>query len=205
MIFVTTATGREHHLAGIHQQLNTPCIEEIAHALAQINRFTGHARRPYSVAEHSLLVAAIAASEGATPIAQLAALLHDAHEAYAGDVASPIKWALGNAWTVFEAEVEHQVHRAFGVIGAMHSHRADIKRWDLMALAIERRDLINWDPATSRPWPVLDTPGHEVLPLPLMRLTNNWRARRSWARWAEVFLGKYRGIKKAMQAQGITQ
>jgi hypothetical protein len=202
MTFMITAAGREHYISGSMQAINQPSIEEIAHSLAQINRFTGHCRRPYSVAEHSLVVAAIAAHEGASPIAQLAALLHDAHEAYTGDVASPIKWALGNAWHTFEAEQEHQVHRAFGVIGAMHSHRADIKRWDLIALATERRDLITWDPATSRPWPILDTPGQEVLPFPLVDLKAHWRTKCGWDYWRDGFKHRYAHLAGNVQQAG---
>lgn len=67
---------------------NTPRIEAIAHSLAQINRF-GHASRPYSVAEHSLLVCEIVKSMGLDCHAQRAALMHDAHEAFTGDVATP--------------------------------------------------------------------------------------------------------------------
>jgi len=51
MTWMITNTGRDHYLSGIAQHLNAaPTIEEIAHSLAQINRFTGHCRRPYSVA-----------------------------------------------------------------------------------------------------------------------------------------------------------
>ena len=91
--WITTATGRDFPLAGLPTLMQgaQPCIEDIAHALAQINRFTGHAARPYSVAEHSLLVCDIVRAKGLNAHAQLLALLHDAHEAYCGDVASPTK------------------------------------------------------------------------------------------------------------------
>lgn len=191
MTWMITHTGREHHLAGIGQQLNAPTIEEIAHALAQINRFTGHASRPYSVAEHSLLVATIAAHEDASPVAQLAALLHDAHEAYVGDVSSPAKWAIGQPWEVFEHHQEVAVHNALGIRSAMVSHRADIKRWDLIALATERRDLLTWNPVTSAPWRILDTPGQEVVPFPRLNLRQAARAKLSWDEWQDLFLSEH--------------
>lgn len=61
-------------------------IEDIAHALAHIPRFGGHLHRFYSVAQHSLHCA-----EGADKGHELAALLHDASEAYLGDIPTPIK------------------------------------------------------------------------------------------------------------------
>ena len=100
MTWLLTATGREHHLGACSalRPGNTPQIEEIAHALAQINRYTGHAARPYSVAEHSLLVCDLVQAAGFDCHAQMAALLHDAHEAFCGDAATPVKQVLGVAW-----------------------------------------------------------------------------------------------------------
>lgn len=199
MTWMITNSGREHHLAGTCQQLNAPTIEEIAHSLAQINRFTGHAKRPYSVAEHSLLVAYIAASEGATPVQQLAALLHDAHEAYVGDLASPAKWAIGQPWETFEHGQEVAVHNALGIRSTMVAHRASIRRWDLIALATERRDLLRYDPATSSPWRILDTPGHEVQPYPRACLDKPAREQRQWHEWADLFLREYAFLADEVQ------
>lgn len=61
-------------------------IEDIAHALSMNNRFNGHTERPYSVGLHSLLC-----SHYAAPGHELAALLHDATEAYLADVVRPAK------------------------------------------------------------------------------------------------------------------
>lgn len=70
--------------------------DDIAHALSQICRFGGHARRFYSVAEHSVLVADVVEASGADPTEQLIALMHDAHKAYLGDIPSPIKGMLSD-------------------------------------------------------------------------------------------------------------
>lgn len=199
MTWMLTINGREHHLSGQAQMFNLPHIEDIAHALALINRFTGHTERPYSVAEHSLLVADIAAAHGASPSAQLAALLHDAHEAYTSDVSSPAKWAIGQPWEVFEHSQAARVHAALGVRSAMAAHRADIRRWDLMALATERRDLTCYDPARHAPWAILDTPGQEVLPLEHVFLDVDWRRLQSWEQWREDFLDKYRNLVAVCQ------
>lgn len=201
MTWMLTAHGREHHLAGAAQHLNTPDIREIAHALAQINRFTGHCKRPYSVAEHSVLVADIAASEGASTSAQLAALLHDAHEAYTGDVSSPAKWAVGTAWGAFEHSQATAVHRALGVSTAMTAHRVNICRWDLIALATERRDLTCYDPERHQPWAILDTPGQEVRPVRHWDLMDEHRREMLWSDWLEVFLQAYEDRMRKLQAE----
>src|ERR1043165_2313879 len=60
-------------------------IEDIAHGLANICRYSGQCKDFYSVAEHSILV-----SETAKGF-ELEALLHDAAEAFLGDITRPLK------------------------------------------------------------------------------------------------------------------
>lgn len=62
------------------------CIEDIAHALSLENRYSGHTPFPYSVAQHSILMAAKAPAD-----IKIHCLLHDAAEAYMGDVVFPQK------------------------------------------------------------------------------------------------------------------
>jgi len=64
-------------------------LGDIAHALSNICRFTGHCSRFYSVARHSLLVSYLAERHG-IEFARVG-LMHDATEAYLCDVARPIK------------------------------------------------------------------------------------------------------------------
>jgi hypothetical protein len=66
------------------------CIEDIAHALSNICRWTGHSRWFYSVAQHSVHVASYVTAKN-----KLWALLHDATEAYLCDIATPVKEAAG--------------------------------------------------------------------------------------------------------------
>src|SRR5450830_175670 len=153
--WMITARGAEHHLTGVGMAVNRFEIQTIAHALAQINRFTGHAVRPYSVAEHSLLCCALAAREGLNPSVQLACLMHDAHEAFTGDVASPVKWSLLGAWDGFEHVHAVQVRRWYGLQSTFAAHRATIRHFDLVALATERRDLTLWDADEHEPWAIL--------------------------------------------------
>lgn len=69
-------------------------VQDIAHALSNICRFGGHTRKFYSVAQHSVMVSSIVKSLGGTPLEQLWALMHDATEAYMGDVPTPLKGTL---------------------------------------------------------------------------------------------------------------
>jgi uncharacterized protein len=65
----------------------------VAHSLAKLCRFTGHLTAPYSVAQHSVAVSRLLKDEGHGPRVQLLGLLHDAGEAYTGDISRPMKLA----------------------------------------------------------------------------------------------------------------
>lgn len=62
------------------------CLEDIAHALSQQCRFSGHTSRFYSVAEHAWLCSQYAPTHLAAE-----ALMHDAAEAYLIDIPRPLK------------------------------------------------------------------------------------------------------------------
>lgn len=82
--FLQTFTGK--HFYPLDPRADEVHIEDIAHALSNICRFNGHVKRFYSVAEHSVFVALC------TPLEhRVAALLHDASEAYLCDLPRPVK------------------------------------------------------------------------------------------------------------------
>jgi hypothetical protein len=108
-------------------------LHEIAHALSHICRFTGHTYKFYSVAQHSVLVSQNVPQEHA-----LAALLHDASEAYLGDVSSPLKSLLPD-YKALEKDLEKRIFDKFDLPFPMHSC---IKDADLRMLMTERRDLL---------------------------------------------------------------
>jgi len=82
-------------------------IEDIAYALAGINRYTGHSR--FNVGQHSILVASMVP----TPF-KLEALMHDAQEAYLGDVSKPLKTLLP-AYRKIESTWETAVRMKWGL------------------------------------------------------------------------------------------
>jgi hypothetical protein len=125
-------------------------IEDIAHALANMCRFSGHVREFYSVAVHSLHVcdAVGERTEKEDPGCNrheltLAALLHDASEAYLVDVPRPIKRLPELAgYREIEARVEAAINQRFGIAPEIAAHPW-IKEADLAVLAAEARDLLN--------------------------------------------------------------
>lgn len=108
-------------------------LADIAHALAIINRFTGHTSFPYSVAQHSVLVSRIVDQRYA-----LWGLLHDASEAYLGDVSTPLKMMLPS-YRELEDHVQRTIVAKFGLKWPMPH---DVKEADLKALLAEKRDIV---------------------------------------------------------------
>lgn len=145
---IQTASGRYANLvAPLPHHID---IGDIAHALSNICRFGGHTREFYSVAQHSVLASRIVPSEFA-----LAALLHDAPEAYVGDVTLPLKHLLPD-YRAIETAIWRVIADCFDLPVDLPSC---VKRADRVLLATERRDLMK---EQDTPWPVLDG----VPPLP---------------------------------------
>lgn len=149
MTWMLTATGRTFDLQFIQE--GGVSIDDVAHHLAQINRYTGAARRPYSVAEHSLLVVEILRMYGVVDRrVLLLGLMHDAHEAYTNDISTPVKSVVGPAWSAFENRVQHVVLSHFGLLTTNAAHHDAIKWADMVALRTERKQLL---PPGGPVWP----------------------------------------------------
>lgn len=170
--YISTISGKHYALwaeGGLTQEKSPVFIEDIAHHLTHINRFTGATTRSYTVAEHSLLCESMADAQGLTPKWRMAALLHDAHEAYLGDVATPIKQMMRNIaadnydgplenyqtvfhpWDILEDAHAAHVRAHFGLSDSsfLSCDAEVIKRIDLAALAHEKaaigpRDRQDW-------------------------------------------------------------
>lgn len=113
-------------------------IRDIARALSNICRFTGHCKVFYSVAQHSVLV-----SENT--VNPFYGLMHDAAEAYVGDMNRPMKSEMkpespyrqmdGRAWLA--------ITENWGQLKtATHAEVEDCKNVDMRMLVTESHDLL---------------------------------------------------------------
>lgn len=140
-LHIYTCKGRQFFLS--HPTFD---IEEIAHATSMQCRYTGHTKDFYSVAEHGVLVANIIAWEGGSLELQFEGLMHDAHEAYVSDVASPWKAAMPQ-YRVVEEGVEAALRKWAGLKGTIHP---TVKRADWLALFVEAEQALR--PGITAEW-----------------------------------------------------
>jgi 5'-deoxynucleotidase YfbR-like HD superfamily hydrolase len=122
--WIRTYTGRKFSL--VAPRAEDVAIEDIARHLSMLCRYTGGVRRFYSVAEHSVRVAAVvtsrlhAAGKAGPEYGNVLrwALLHDAAEAYCGDLSRPLKYLPGLAgYRDVERAVMAAVAEALGLVG----------------------------------------------------------------------------------------
>lgn len=122
-----------------------PCLDDIdildiAHSLSIVCRYGGHCRFPYSVAQHSVLVSLDVALRGGGWDLRMAALLHDASEAYIADICRPVKVRL-TEYAPIEAKLQDAIWRKFGVDYSDECHRI-VKESDNRVLRVEARELM---------------------------------------------------------------
>lgn len=114
-------------------------IEDIAHSLSNQCRFNGHTHTFYSVAEHSVLVAKMVKEKTNNNVELVKqALMHDAPEAYVGDVIRPLKMQL-KEWDSFEQPVWEAICKRYNI---QVEFDPIVHEMDYMACAIEKRDVM---------------------------------------------------------------
>lgn len=141
---------------------------DIPEALARLARYTGHVRAgAYSVAQHCVIGADIVFRDTCDREAAAAFLLHDAHEAYLGDIATPVAAALAIATAdaggdldippsavrkgikALKSRLDQAICRAAGMPGLLGEYAFPIADYDLRMLATERVHLLGKSP---QPW-----------------------------------------------------
>lgn len=95
-------------------------IKDIARPLSRLPRFNGHTNSLLSVAEHSMAVHWLVKKYNPdNHLLQMHALMHDAHEAFFGDIISPLKRYLRDCWEVdineMQATTQTNIMAALGV------------------------------------------------------------------------------------------
>lgn len=142
MSFIQTLSGKQFdYLSATIDDID---IEDIAVALSNICRFSGHLPEFYSVAQHSVLCSQLVSPEFA-----FEALMHDAAEAYCQDIPAPLK-ALLPDYREIEKRTDQLIRFKFGL---PLEEASVVKYADLTMLATERRDL---DIDDSIPWVILE-------------------------------------------------
>ncbi len=159
--WIQTFTGHEFPL--LSPQPEDFDIKDIAHALSNICRYTGHCRKFYSVAEHSVRVAYYleAREPDFKKRAFKAGLLHDATEAYLQDISSPLKrTGIFREYRNVEQFYADLITRRFNA----PYHNAPREGWlrdaDMAVLVLERARLMgpiktSWDLPDTLPAPDL--------------------------------------------------
>jgi uncharacterized protein len=113
-------------------------ILDIAHALSNLCRFTGHTNQFYSVAQHSVIVC-----NQCSITAKKFALLHDASEAYLQDIPRPLKHHYGfDEYRLIEGKLQRMIYRKFIGVLPNKSQFDCIKIADDRTLITEGRDLM---------------------------------------------------------------
>lgn len=176
-------------------------IEDIAHKLAQINRFGGATYYPYPVAQHALFVAIRLRNTGATLEEQFAGLHHDDAEYITTDIQKPIKLYLGadDKLSDMEDAWQHEIEKRLGIASY---DKALIKSADTFAVLVEAKNLLpskgrNWRarPAQQQ-WKLLGGKLPEQL-----RTPNYWRGELHWSQARDEWLTHHYLLREALDAK----
>jgi 5'-deoxynucleotidase YfbR-like HD superfamily hydrolase len=176
MNWILTHSGRQFDLLAPTAAMISP--HDIAHALANLCRFNGHTREHYSVAQHSLIVCDLVPEKH-----QLSALIHDATEAYLGDMTRPLK-ALMPEYRKAEQRVWVAICDRFNIPQALPE---SVIRADMVALATERRDLM---PHHLGEWQCLN--GIPVMPERITPMSAQEASMKFFNRLMELMQGEHR-------------
>ena len=183
VIGATIVTHSGRYFDFISPQSDQIDLMDIAWGLSMTCRFGGQCLRFYSVAQHSVLVSRMVPEEH-----RLAALMHDAAEAYVGDLVGPLKQLIPD----FKA-IEHRVEAAiFDRFGISYPLDPSVKHADLCLLHTEQRDLTA---GAGDSWNGLDAyPAMDGIIVPL----SPWDALQLWLHeWHSILGGPLSALEPA--------
>ena len=122
--------------------------EDIAHSLGMQCRYTGHVKFFYSVAEHCCLVHDWLLEQHDSPKLALAGLLHDAGEAYTGDMSSPLKHigCGSEVWDNLVRDIDRTIEWKFRLTGSIKLHDRRVTEADRRILHDEKAELLGPPP-----------------------------------------------------------
>lgn len=170
--WILTSSGRMVDL--IDPQPDMIHLGDIVHSLTKLCRFSGHCSRFYSVAEHCWL----GSQQFTDRHLQVEFQLHDATEAYLGDVVSPLKNIL-QEYKLIEARMDRVIRERFCLPLTMSP---GVAAMDLRMLATERRDLLPADGGEWEPLRGVEPIGF-IPPTPFPPGEIEWRLARSISFW----------------------
>lgn len=141
--YMRTASGADL-IFGWRSAIN---IGDIATALSRIPRFNGHTIMPYPVAAHALWVSRAILKDTGNVMHALGGLMHDAHEAFVGDMATPVQqYVFGSGrpsrWKIVTEELDHCIADALALPYWWITSGDVVARFDRMALRAEWRALM---------------------------------------------------------------
>lgn len=119
--YMMTRSGRRFYFD--NPDPSSISLPDIDYALRHLNRFTGHVG-DYNVATHSINVLHCALELGADHETARHSLGHDGHEAFVGDVSSPLKMAIGSAFVAIDERAMQAVAIRFKFCGDLAIVRA---------------------------------------------------------------------------------
>lgn len=164
-------------------------IEDLASALSNICRYSGHLPRFYSVAQHLVNTSRIVKPEYA-----YTALMHDTAEAFTNDLPTPLKWALP-IFKDLETSIESAMSKRFGF---QFPYPPEIKEADSVMLILEKRHIKE----DTSVWPAYEKFEKELIKheddyLDLVNL-DSWQPRRA----KREFLERYEELRNEQERIG---
>lgn len=145
--WIQTFTGRQYW--PLDPRPDDVTLEDIAHHLSLLCRYTGACTRFYSVAEHSIYVSLIL-----PPPLRLVGLFHDAAEAYCNDIARPVKRQI-QGYDAIEACNYDAIAERFGLPWLLPDQAARLKDADNAMLLVEQERIMRPAPAK---WAAINVP-----------------------------------------------